>query len=140
MRRALASVAVLAALCAGPAFADPDPVSPQYAASGVPSVTCTISSVTTCAAPTLIPGRNFHVSHKLTGFTGACQWERQIDGTNWYTITVTSGGSTTQMYNWSFSASTQNISEDLEETQAGVAQRLNCTAASAGSDVVTISQ
>lgn len=111
-----------------------------YGASGVTPVTCTITTATTCGPLTPVAGRDFHVSHKLTGFTGSCQWEVQTDGTNWYAKTVTAGGSTTQMFNWAFSASTQNISEDLSESQFGVPQRLNCTAVSAGSDVVTISQ
>lgn len=99
------------------------------------AVTYTISSASaTCAlSGCFMPVRSslfdpptmFHI--QLSGTASAtCYLERMLDGTNWVPITITAGGTTTAMYNWTYTGST--LSEDIAESQAGVPYRLDCGA------------
>lgn len=103
------------------------------------SIACTLSTGTTLCGPFAPSSPNFHISHAPSGFTATCQTERKTDGANWAIVTITAGGSTTQMGNWSFSSGSQPISEDFNEPQTNVQYRVNCTSVSGGTDVVTFS-
>lgn len=103
-------------------------------------VSCTINTSTLICGPFTPTSPDFHVSHAPSGFTATCQLERKTDGTNWAIETVPAGGSTTQMANQSFSASSQATSEDYSERQAAVPYQEHCTSVGAGSDLVTFSQ
>jgi hypothetical protein len=138
--------AALALACAAPAFAAPQavgytapdgvnavavtpslplPTSPLYGASGVAAVSTTLTAAGVSASFTPAAGRLFHV--QLSGAAvAACVLERSLDGSTWVPITVTAAGSTTTMYNWSYADSA--LSEDVSESQFGVAYRVDCGA------------
>lgn len=126
MRRVLFGAA-LAALLAGPALALP-PVSEgdvDYQPSRVQAVFSTISAAGASSLFTPQAGRIFHV--QLSGVASAtCSLERQLDGSTWVPITVTANGSTTTMYNWTYTGSA--LSEDVVEAQSGVPYRVDCGA------------
>lgn len=109
--------------------------------SGVSAVVCTLTSAGTCGPFPQQAGRTFHVQLSGTA-TAACVLERQLDGSTWVPVTVTAGGSTTTMYNWSYSNSP--LSEDVDEAQALVPYQVDCGSAlgsfTSGSLNVRISQ
>jgi hypothetical protein len=126
LRRILSAALALAAM---------PPPAAALAQSANNAITYTISSAgATCAlsgcfspvrSSLFDPPTTFHV--QLSGTASAtCYLERMLDGTTWTPITVTAGGSTTIMYNWTYSGST--LSEDISESQAGVLYRLDCGA------------
>lgn len=119
-------LAALASACASTAYAQSSSsTTPNWAPSGVTPVSSTISAAGASSSFTPVAGRIFHV--QLSGAAVAiCPLERQLDGSTWSEITVTANGSTTVMYNWSYSGST--LTEDIVESQAGVAYRVDCGA------------
>lgn len=122
MRKLLIAAAAL--LIPASAFASPEPVAPQYADSGKPAISSTITSAAASSTFTPIAGRSFHV--QLSGTASAvCVLERQLDGSTWTPITVTSNGTTTIMHNWTYSTP---LSEDETESQANVPYRVDCGA------------
>ena len=127
LRRILfAALALAAVLPAGVALAQSVNNAATYTISSA-GATCTSSG---CFAPKSSSGLYgppvvFHV--QLSGTASAsCYLERMLDGTNWVPITITAGGTTTAMYNWTYTGST--LSEDIAESQAGVPYRLDCGA------------
>jgi hypothetical protein len=99
-------------------------MTPAFIASGVTAVPSTIAAAGASSSFTPIAGRTFHV--QLSGTASAqCYLERQLDGSTWVPITVTASGTTTIMYNWTYSSV---LSEDVIESQASVPYRVDCGA------------
>ncbi len=122
--------------------AAPLPAAPTYGPSGIAAVTATLTGAGASGIFTPVAGRTFHV--QLSGTAVAiCTLERQLDGATWVPITVTAGGVTTTLYQWSFTASA-NVSEDVVESQAATPYRVDCGAQlgsfTSGSLAVRISQ
>ena len=93
-----------------------------YGASGVASVTGTITSATNGLTFPAAPGRAFNITFSQTG-TGSCQLERQIGG-SWYPVTVNG----LQLEYWSGA----QASDQWFEPQYGVLYRINCASSVTG--------
>lgn len=131
MRRALALAAALA-LFAGPAFANPDPVSPQYGPSGVPPVTGAFTATGCTKAFTVsLPGRDTNVSGWGT-FVATWQLFRSFDG-GVTLLPITASGTT--LYQW-----TAPASESFSESEYGVQYYACVTAYTSGTVNIRISQ
>lgn len=76
-------------------------------------------------------GRPFNVSVRGT-FVGTVQLERSFDGTNWFVASRDSAGTA--------AAYTAPFSVVVEEPEAGVIYRLNCTAYTSGTITYRMSQ
>ncbi len=121
--------------------ARPLPAAATYGASGVNPVSTTLSAAGASSAFAPTAGRTFHVQLSGTA-VASCDLERQLDGSTWVPITATAAGSTTPLYNWSYTGSA--LSEDVAEAQFGVPYRVDCGAQlgsfTSGSLSVRISQ
>ena len=109
----------------GTAGVSPWPVAPNSLASGVSSVTGTITSATQSSTFTPTAGRLFNITISGT-WTGSCQLEREFAST-WYPVTVTAAGSVIQVENW-----TANASDAYVEGEASVPYRINCASTVTG--------
>ena len=99
--------------------------SPAYPPSGVTAVSTAITAAGASGSVTPAAGRTFHAQLTGTG-VATCYLERKLDGTNWVPITATAAGTTTTLYNWSYTGSA--LSEDVVEAQYGVPYRVDCGA------------
>ena len=101
----------------------PSPVTGTFEATG--------QSASFRPAQTRIGRCQFNVSLSGT-FSGTVQIERSFDGTNWFVASRDSAG-TAATY-------TAPMSVVVEENEAGVIYRLNCTARASGTITYRISQ
>jgi len=99
-------------------------IGPNWLKAGAAAaVSSAITSASASSSFTPSAGRAFHI--QLSGTAGAtCYLERELDGSTWAPITVTSGGTTTILYNWAYANAT--VSEDVLESQYGVPYRVDC--------------
>lgn len=99
-------------------------------ASGVSTVTGTITSATQSSSFTPTSGRPAYLTLSNTG-TGTCQLEAQFDGTNWAQIMVPAASITTQLYTFTLTGSDVQ-SADFSIGQSSVPVRLNCASTVTG--------
>lgn len=102
-----------------------------YAASGVTPVTGSFTATGQSGNFPPKAGRPFNVSVRGT-FVGTVQLERSFDGTNWFVASRDSAGTA--------AAWTAPMSVVVEEPEAGVLYRLNCTAYTSGTITYRMSQ